>query len=510
MQQQLEAKDRALALAEMKVRKLEEQLRLERIRKYGKRSETLSDLQLRLLDLEPGVSSEEVEAESDRKPITAAETPSTTEKDTANKPSRKHPGRQPLPAHLERVVEIVACTPEQCTCGRCGRETTVIGYEETEVLDVKPVEYVVRVVKREKRACKSKNCEEQGVQTAAAPVRIVPKSIFSDEVIIDFAVNKYCDSLPLYRQQARLKRDASVDVALSTINDAVLRVGELLVPMTVAMRSELLVGGYIQADETPVGVQMHDKRGKNHQGYLWQYGLPGKGVVFDFRMGRDREGPRQFLGQFAGILQTDGYSVYLRDVGGAGMTHAACLTHARRGFIEAVKVNAKDIDSVRIVELMDALFTIDREARDQRMTIEQRHALRQERAPKLIEELHAALLAMRSKVLPKSTAGEAVYYTLSLWDKLTRFLKYPVLELSNNLAENSMRPIAIGRKDWLHLGSKEAGPKIAAIFSVVESCRRLAVPIRKYLADVLPGMANRSIRTLADLTPTAYAAKLSK
>src|SRR6202021_48138 len=180
------------------------------------------------------------------------------------------------------------------------------------------------------------------------------------------------------------------------------------------------------------------------------------------------------------------------------MTHAACLTHARRGFIEAVKVNAKDIDSVRIVELMDALFTIDREARDQRMTIEQRHALRQERAPKLIEELHAALLAMRSKVLPKSTAGEAVYYTLSLWDKLTRFLKYPVLELSNNLAENSMRPIAIARKNRLHLGSKEAGPKIAAIFSVVESCRRLGVPIRTFFVSVLPALANGSIQRPAN------------
>src|SRR6202522_148541 len=159
---------------------------------------------------------------------------------------------------------------------------------------------------------------------------------------------------------------------------------------------------------------------------------------------------------------------------------------------------------------MDALFTIDREARDQRLTIEQRHALRQERAPKLIEELHAALLAMRSKVLPKSTAGEAVYYTLSLWDKLTRFLKYPVLELSNNLAENSMRPIAIGRKNWLHVGSKEAGPKIAAIFSVIESCRKLNIPTRKYLADVLPGLAERSIRALADLIPTAYLARLAK
>lgn len=511
-QQQLEAKDRALALAEMKVRKLEEKLRLVLTRKYGKRSETLSDLQLQLLDLEPGVSSEEIEAESQREPITAPaeETQSTTEKQPANKPSRKHPGRQTLPAHLERVVEMVACTPEQCTCGRCGRQTTVIGYEETEVLDVKPVEYVVRVIKREKRACKSYNCEEQGVQTAAAPERIVPKSIFSDAVIIDFAVNKYCDSLPLYRQQARLKRDASLEVALSTINDAVLRVGELLIPLTAVIKSELLAGGYIQADETPVGVQTHDKRGRNHQGYFWQYGSPGKGVVFDFRMGRDRQGPKQFLGQFAGILQTDGYSVYARDVGGAGMTHAACLAHARRRFIEAVKVNAKDLASVRIVELMDALFTIDREARDQQMTIEQRHALRQGRAPKLIEELYAALLAMRSKVLPKSTAGEAANYTLSLWDKLTRFLEYPVLELSTNLTENSMRPIAIGRKNWLHLGSKEAGPKIAAIFSVVESCRRLAVPIRKYLADVLPGMANRSIQSLVDLTPSAYAAKLSK
>jgi transposase len=117
---------------------------------------------------------------------------------------------------------------------------------------------------------------------------------------------------------------------------------------------------------------------------LWQYGSSGKGVAFDFRMGRDRQGPKQLLGQFAGILQTDGYSVYARDVGGAGMTHAACLAHARRRFIEAIKVNAKDLDSVRIVELMDALFTIDREARDQRMAIEQRHALRQERAPKLI------------------------------------------------------------------------------------------------------------------------------
>ncbi|MGA9672847.1 MAG: hypothetical protein WBQ94_26765 [Terracidiphilus sp.] len=145
--QQLSHKDQALALAEVKIRVLEERLRLNRIARYGKRSETLSDLQLQLLDLEPGVSSEEVEAESEREPLK----PPPSEDNTSGKPHRKHPGRQQLPSHLERVDEIVACTPEQCNCGTCGKQTTVIGYEETEVLDVRPVEYFVRVIKREKR-----------------------------------------------------------------------------------------------------------------------------------------------------------------------------------------------------------------------------------------------------------------------------------------------------------------------------------------------------------------------
>jgi transposase len=502
--QQLARKAQALALAEVKIQVLEERLRLERIARYGKRSETLSDLQLELLDLEPGVSSEEIEAESQREPITAApaETESGSEEKPADKPRRKHPGRQTLPAHLERVEEIVACSAEDCKCGGCGQTTEVIGYEETEVLDVRPAEYFVHVIKREKRACKG--CEEQGVRTATAAERIAPKSLLSDNVIVDLVVNKYCEATPLYRQQAVLKRDARVEVALSTLDDAVMRVGELLIPIATAMKRELLEGSYIQADETPVGVQTHDKRGRNHQAYMWQYGSPGKGVVFDFRMGRDQQGPKLFLGGFEGILQTDAYQAYAK-VGGPKMVHAACLAHARRKFVEAVKVNAKDFASSRIVTLMDQLFAIDREARENRFSHSQRHALRQQRAPQLLDELRANLLAIKKTALPKSAAGQAANYTLALWQKLTLFLKYPELELSNNLAENSMRPIALGRKNWLHLGSKEAGPKIAAIFSVVESCRRLDIPIRRYFTDVLPGLANRSIQTLAQLTPTAYA-----
>ena len=384
----------------------------------------------------------------------------------------------------------------------------MIGYEECEVLDVKPAEYFVTMIKREKRACTQ--CMNNGVQTAATPTRIAAKSIFSDAVLIDFVVKKYCDSLPIYRQQAELKRDAGLDVALSTINDGVLRVGELLVPVADAMRCEILASGYIQADETPVGVQTNEKKGTNHTAYFWQYGSPGKGVVFDFRMGRDREGPRRFLNDYAGILQTDGYGAYRNGIGAKAMVHACCLAHARRKFVDAVKVNEYDLESARVVEWMDTIFAIDREARNAGMSVEDRHVLRSERAPQLLGQIHEKMLAMQAATLPKSKAGEAVRYTLSLWRKLTLFLEHPVLELSNNLAENSMRPIAIGRRNWLHLGSKEAGPKIAAIFSIVESCRRLKIPIRPYLADTLPGLAARSIQTMNQFTPTAYAAKLAR
>jgi hypothetical protein len=133
-----------------------------------------------------------------------------------------------------------------------------------------------------------------------------------------------------------------------------------------------------------------------------------------------------------------------------------------------------------------------------------------EQAPAMLAQLRAQILAAQKRVLPKSLAGKAANYTLTLWSKLALFLEYSELELPNNLAENSMRPIAIGRKNWIHLGSQEAGPKVAAIFSIVESCRRLGVPIREYLADVLPGLASRSIQSLGPATPAAYAARKEK
>jgi hypothetical protein len=134
-----------------------------------------------------------------------------------------------------------------------------------------------------------------------------------------------------------------------------------------------------------------------------------------------------------------------------------------------------------------------------------RHALRQQQAPPLLDQINSHILAMSKTVLPKSAAGLASSYTLAIWTRLTRFLDYPELELSNNIAENSMRPIALGRSNWIHIGSEHAGPRIAAIFSVVESCRRLNIPVRDYLADILPGLANAPLRCIAELTPAAWA-----
>jgi len=511
--QQIARSQQALRTTEMRVQKLEEELRLERIKKYGPRSEKLCDVQLQLLDLEPAVSSDEVKGESESGPLPESTEGSSTA-DKQRRSRQNHPGRNELPAHLERIDKIIPCAPEQCTCGKCGGNTKVIGYDVSEVLDREPIKFFVTRIMREKRACA--RCVAQGVATAPTPVRIAPKSIFSDEAIISFLISKYCDSLPLFRQRAMLLRDLGIDVALSTINDAVLRVGELLIPIVEVMKRDLLAGIYIQADETYVGVQTDEKKGRNHTGYFWQYSAPGRGVVFDFEMTRGKDVPKLFFKDYGGILHTDGYAAYEKDIGANGMIHACCVAHSRRKFIDALKVqtNAKVSDPKleRVVVLMDGLFTIDREAREQSLSLDDRHALRQERAPVILKELHALLQEMNQSgsILPKSAAGQAISYTLNRWEKLTRFMEYPVIELSTNWAENSMRPISIGRKNWLHLGSKEAGPKIAAIFSIVESCRKLDVPIRKYLVDVLPGLADRSIQSLVELTPIVYAAKAAK
>src|SRR5882724_2629489 len=359
---------RQLHWALLKIQVLEERLRLQRIQKYGPGSEKLSDAQLDLLELEPGVSNLEVQIESERGPLPES---------VKTKRPRRHPGRQELPANLPRVERVIACTPEQCTCKSCGQAMTVIGYDQSEQLDVEPAQYFVLVTKREKRACR--RCEEGGVAAAPVPAKIIDKGLVSDRVVIDTVISKYSDHLPLYRQSAMLERETGVEISRATLDGWVMRVGELLIPVAAVIGRELIGGSYIQADETPVDVQMHDRRGQNHQAYLWQYGRPGGSVVFDFQMGRGREGPRKFLGQFKGILQTDGYIAYDK-VGGTGMVHACCWAHSRRKVFDALKLNPDDRLATQLVSRIDELFAIDGEARDASMDHAARHLLRQARS----------------------------------------------------------------------------------------------------------------------------------
>jgi hypothetical protein len=284
-----------------------------------------------------------------------------------------------------------------------------------------------------------------------------------------------------------------------------MRVGELLGPIVGAMRRDLLTASYLQADETPVPVQMHDRRGENHQAYLWQYGKPGGETVFDFCMGRGRDGPKKFLDQWEGILQTDGYAAY-NDIGGPKLVHVGCWAHARRKFVDAVKVNPQDTAAIAMVTRMDALFLIDRDARHRTLSAEERQAQRQEHAEEWLKAIREQCQRLSREALPKSALGQAAAYTLNMWAKLQRCFDYGEVELSNNLAENSMRPVALGRKNWLHVGSAQAGPKVAAILSVVESCRRLHVPVKDYFYSVLPGLNRRKLSEVANLTPARWSA----
>jgi transposase len=484
--------EQELNWAQLKIQVLEERLRQRRIQMLGPHSETLNNLQLELLaEEEPGVTAEEVQAESKRPGMTQA----------PRREPKRHPGRKRLPENLPRVERVIGC-PDK-TCVVCGRETTVIGYDESEQLDVEPARYFVLVTKREKRACRG--CAMGTVTMAPLESRIVDKGLASDAVVIDVVVAKYCDHLPLYRQAAMLERETGLQIGRATLDGWVMRVGELLIPVVQVMRKSLLTATYLQADETPVPVQMQDGRGSNHQAYLWQYGQPGGETVFDFCMGRGRDGPLRFLGPWEGILQTDGYQAY-QGVGGPKLVHVGCWAHVRRRFVDAVKVQPQDGEAMKMVVRMDALFLIDREARRQEMTATERLAFRRQHAREWLEEIQQSCRSLSKQVLPQSVLGKAVAYTLHMWAKLERCFEYAEVELSNNLAENSMRPVALGRKNWLHVGSAKAGPKVAAILSIVESCRRLDISVKEYLSAVLPGLNRRVLSQVAALTPARWSA----
>jgi transposase len=479
-------------------RLLREQIRLMQINKYGKRSEKLSDNQLHLLEGEPSVTAAEVEREAAlaEQDSQAARVQSKSQRQA----NENHPGRVQLPAHLDRREVILPCPAQDCRCPQCQGETTVIGYESAEELDVTPAQYFVKVIKREKRACLK--CPEAGVKTAPCPSKMVPRSKLSDRVIIEAVIKKYDEHLPVYRQCAGLERDAAVQLSRATLVDAIMAVGGYLEPIRQVLRQDLMDQDYIQADETPVPCRSPRTRGRNHQAYMWEYSRPKGPVVFDFRMGRQRDGPQEFLRGFCGTLQTDGYAAY--DKLGLELKHAGCWSHVRRGFYKAHLLAPQEPIALELLEGIKALYAVEEQARQHRLGPEQRRALRDQQTRSLVQALKVRLVQVRQEILPNSALGKACSYALGQWPRLLVFLEDGRVEIDNNWCENAIRPIVLGRKNWLHIGSEQAGPKIAAIASVIETCRRLEINVRDYLSQILPKLPEWPIKHVAQLSPLAW------
>lgn len=488
-----------LDFLEKKVSLLEQMLRLRRLERYGRRSESLTEEQLWLLAQEPSLSAQELFQEAEQ---------AEKEKKTAA-PHRKkqHPGRDPLPVHLPRVEVVIPCPPEQQFCKQCHQVNPVIGYESSEELCVKPAEYYVKVTQREKRACAQH--PEAGVATAPLPAKLLPKSKLSDEVIIDVLVRKYQWHLPLYRQAQILERECGVVIDRHTLDDGVLWAGELLQNLQAPLRQELWAAHYLQVDETPVAVLVRLLKGRTHRAYFWQYSVPGGGALFDFRMGRSREGPQQFLIDFWGTLQSDGFSAYDQLdgedlVGPSRFRYAGCLAHCRRYFVKAHEASPKQTQALGVVKQIAALYEVERLAKEQTLDAAGRLALRQEKSVPLMAELKTMTERIKGQVLPKEALGRACTYALNQWERLSVFLRDGSIEIDTNGCEQSMRGNALGRRNWMHLGSESAGPKVAAILSVVETCRRLKIDVRAYLKEVLPRLAQWPLPSLVELTPQAW------
>lgn len=477
----------------------DEQIRLLNLEKWGPKADKLAPDQLALLSQELVVSAAEVEREA-----TLPEAQKQLPK--AKQPRPNHPGRAELPAHLERREVIIPCAPAECQCAQCGAERPVIGYELREELDCVPAQFFVKVIKREKRG--SHCLPEQGVTVAPAPLQITPKSKLSNNFIIETLAAKFQQHTPVYRLCALLEENYGLELSRQTLNQAILRAADLLTAVVRAMASELLRGDYIQADETTLPCQKPEKTGQNHRAFLWEFSRPGGIAVFQFEMGRARAGPKAFLQGFQGILQCDGYAAY-NDLG-EGITYLACMAHIRRGFIRAAKLAPEDPLPRELVGEFARLYQVEREAKEQNLSETQRREVRQTQGKPIMESLQKRLIEVRQQATVDSKLAKACDYALGQWSRMKLYLEHGRVEIDNNWCEGAMRPIALGRKNWLHLGDESAGPKVAAIASIVETCRRLAIPLRAYLSDVLPQLGEWPIARVAELTPSSWKAARSR
>lgn len=400
-----------------------------------------------------------------------------------------HKGRLPLPKHLPRIEHILE--PAENTEGlKC------IGKEVTEELEYTPGKFYVNQYIRPRFAKENK----QGILIASLPSRPIEKGIAGPGLLASILVEKYVDHLPLHRQLQRFKRE-NIHIAPSTIGDWVKYSCELLTPLYDTLKKQVLTSGYIMADETPIKVLDKDKENGIHQGYYWVYrSAHEKLIVFDYRQGRGREGPREILKNYKGFLQTDGYSVYDDFDKKQGISLIHCMAHARRYFEQAL-----DNDKARaeyFLSQVQLLYATEKKARTENYSYEQRQALRQEESVPVLNLLHLWLKDNLMGVLPKSPIGKAISYALSRWEKLCVYAYNGQLEVDNNPVENAIRPVALGRKNYLFAGSHEAAHRAAMIYSLFATCKAKGIDPYQWLKETLTKLPEHKANRLSELLPS--------
>ena len=432
------------------------------------------------------------DVEQDKDPQKQQETISYVRSKNNKKP---HPGRMSFPNHLP--VEKITIEPNEDTTGM-----KKIGEEVTEQLEMTPARLYIKRYIRPKYIKQDKSTDDidkcKGV-IAGLPLFPIEKCIAGASLLAQILIDKFVDHLPIYRQIERFKREG-VKFSSSTINGWIESICNLLEPLYEAHIHRILSQGYLQVDETPIKVLDKQKKGKTHRGYYWGYFSPlEKSVLFDYRRGRGREGPKELLKDFRGYVQTDGYVVYDYLNNSKDIKHLNCMAHARREFEKAL-----DNDRQRAgyaMDLFGKLYDVEREARENELSAQERKKLRLDKSLPVINELGKWMSQTYKTLTPSSPVRKAIAYCIPRWDNLMVYLYDGELEIDNNLIENSIRPIAIGRKNYLFAGSDRGAQRAAMMYSLLGTCKKNNVNPYEWLKKVLEVIPAHKANRLHELLP---------
>jgi transposase len=461
---------------------------------YGRKSEKLNPDQLQLFIDGVRSDSEPVPVDPDDETPDSEEPPARIKK----KKRGPHPGRAPLPDHLER--EEIHLRPDNLDCPCCGHEMEPAGEEISEELGMIPARFFVRRLIRHKVACRQ--CQDAVVRPPL-PAVAIEKCRAGSDVLAAIVVSKYADHLPLYRQQAIYRREG-VELSRVTMGNWIGKCAFLLKPVVGQMKAELLATGMVQSDDT--GVKYLESPGPAKSGYLWAYVSYEGDVVYDFTTSRSRAGPTSFLAGFQGTLQVDGYTAYNEILATEGVDHAACWAHVRRKFENALKTDP--LEAAMVLHKIGDLYGVEKEIRamDPKPNAAEIDAIRQEKSLPVIHRLEELLVEYREKALPKSPLGQAIQYAFGQWEWLETYIHDGRVEIDNNSCERAMRKVAVGRKNWLFAGSDQGGRNAAVLYSLIETCARLGINPHEYLTDVLVRVGTHLQSRIAELTPRGWLA----